>query len=258
MSTVFLIRHGESLSNIGVPSLRPETVELTKNGRQQAEAISRYLYKETHLDFIVTSSFTRTKQTAQATLSLFPSVPREVWAVHEFTYLGLQHDIRSTIQERQPIVQNYWNQCEPTAVDSAESESFVLFIERIRQFLQRLRDTDYHSIAVFTHKQFICAFLWCLQRGWLNLTQDDMKDYREFLDATPILTGGIVQVQFDDNYRIKHYQVITSHLKTSMNCADFEHPLAIPPMQLKAIDVDEMTQQAMEHREYGVDQECEL
>jgi probable phosphoglycerate mutase len=226
MSTVFLIRHGESLSNVGLPSLRPETVELTENGWQQAETISQHLYKVTQLDFIVTSSFTRTKQTAQPTLSLFPSVPREVWAVHEFTYLGLQHDILSSIKERRAIVQNYWKQCEPFAVESEDSESFILFIERIKRFLLRLRDTDYNSIAVFTHEQFICAFLWCLQRGWLDLTQDDMKDYREFLDANHIPNGGIVQMQFDDNYRIKQYEVITSHLKTSMNCAGFEHYVA--------------------------------
>lgn len=221
MSTVLLIRHGESLSNVGLPSLRPETVELTGNGWKQAEAISRYLYDETHLDFIVTSSFTRTKQTAQPTLALFPSVPREVWAVHEFTYLGLQHDILSSIKERRSVVQNYWKQCKPSAVDSADSESFVLFIKRIKQFLLRLRETDYNSIAVFSHEQFICAFLWCLQRGWLNLTQDDMKDYKEFLDTNHIPNGGIVQVQFNDNYKSKSYEVITSHLKTSMIYAGF-------------------------------------
>ncbi len=223
MSTVLLIRHGESLSNVGLPSLRPETVELTANGWQQAEAISRYLYDEIHLDLIVTSSFTRTKQTAQPTLALFPSVPREVWDVHEFTYLGLQHDILSSTKERRSIVQKYWKQCKPSAVDGADSESFVLFIKRIKQFLLRLRETGYTSIAVFSHEQFICAFLWCLQRGWLNLTQDDMKDYREFLDANHIPNGGIVQVQFDDNYKSKPHEVITSHLKTSMNCAGFDH-----------------------------------
>jgi len=225
MSTVLLIRHGESLSNVGLPSLRPETVELTENGWLQAEAISQYLFNETHPDFIVTSSFTRTKQTAQPTLALFPHVPREVWAVHEFTYLGLQHDILSSITERRPVVQNYWKQCKPFAAESADSESFVSFIKRIKQFQFLLRATDYNSIAVFTHEQFMCAFLWCLQQGWLNLTQDDIKDYREFLDANHIPNGAIAQMQFDDNYRIKQYEVITSHLKMSMNYASLEQCL---------------------------------
>jgi probable phosphoglycerate mutase len=220
MSTVLLNRHGESLSNLGLPSLRPETVELTENGWQQAEAISRYLYDEAHLDLIVTSSFQRTKQTAQPTLALFPTVPREVWAVHEFTYLGLQHDILSTIKERRAFVQNYWGRCKPFDVESPDSESFVLFIKRVKHLLFRLKQTSYDTIAVFSHEQFICAFLWCLQRGWLNLTQDDMKDYREFLDANPIPNGGIVRVQFDDDYASWSSAMITSHLKTSTPRAD--------------------------------------
>jgi len=143
--------------------------------------------------------------------------------VHEFTYLGMQHDILSTLNERRAFVQNYWDKCKPFAVESPDSESFVLFIKHIKQFLFRLKETSYESIAVFSHEQFICAFLWCLQRGWLNLAQDDMKDYKEFLDANPIPNGGIVRMQFEDNYKSKQHEVITSHLKTSMSCAGFEH-----------------------------------
>ena len=46
MSTVLLIRHGESQANAGLPSLRPETVELTEKGWQQAEDIAQYLYND--------------------------------------------------------------------------------------------------------------------------------------------------------------------------------------------------------------------
>ena len=107
MTTVLFIRHGESQTNAGLPSLRPETVELTENGWQQAEDIAWYLNKKAHPNLMVTSSFQRTKQTAQPTLALFPFVPREVRAVHEFTYLGSQHDILSSTKERRSIVQNY-------------------------------------------------------------------------------------------------------------------------------------------------------
>ena len=216
MPTVLLIRHGESQANAGLPTSRPESVELTGKGWQQADDIDRYLYNEARPNLIVTSSFRRTKQTAQPALALFPSIPREVWAVHEFTYLGLQHDTLSTLKERRPLVKNYWEQCKPSAVDSPDSESFVSFIMRVKCLLFRLRETSYATIAVFSHEQFICAFLWRLQRGWLNLSQDDMKDYREFFRANHIPNGGIVQVQFDDDYTGWQHEVITSHLKTSM------------------------------------------
>jgi broad specificity phosphatase PhoE len=216
MPTVLLIRHGESQANTGRPSLRPEIVELTEKGWQQAEKIAQYLCNEAHPDLIVTSSFRRAQQTAQPTLALLPSVLREVWAVHEFTYLGLQHDTLSTIKERQPLVENYWEQCRPFAVDSPASESFVSFIKRVKQLLFLLREMDYDTTAVFSHERFICAFLWQLQREWRNLSQDDMKDYREFFHANHIPNGGIVRVQFDDNYVGWQYEVIISHLKTSV------------------------------------------
>src|SRR5947209_1412602 len=159
MPTVLLIRHGESQANAGLPSLRPENVELTERGWQQAEDIARYLYNETHPDLIVTSSFRRTQQTAEPTLEQFPSVPSKVWAVHEFTYLGLQHDTLSTYREREPLVKNYWEQCKPSAVDSLDAESFISFIMRVKRLAFRLRETSHATIAIFSHEQFICAFL---------------------------------------------------------------------------------------------------
>jgi len=193
--------------------LRPETVEITEQGWQQAEAIARYLYDVTHPDFIVTSSFRRTKQTAPPTLVLFPYVLRDVWDVHEFTYLGSQHDTLSTIKERLLLVRSYWEQYRPSAVDSPDSESFISFIMRVKHLLFRLKGTSYTPIAVFSHEQFICAFLWLLRRGWLNLSQNDMKDYREFFHGNRIPNGGIVRVQFDDGYAGQQHEVIISHLK---------------------------------------------
>ena len=52
------------------------------------------------------------------------------------------------------------------------------------------------------------------------MTQDDMKDYREFLDANPIPNGGIVRVHSEDDYASWNYAMMTSHLITSMPCAD--------------------------------------
>ena len=170
---------------------------------------------EAHPDLIVTSSLRRTKQIAQPALVLFRSVPREVWAVHEFTYLGLQHDTLSTIKERLALVKDYWEQCEPSAIDSPDSESFLSFIMRVADLLFHLREMSYPTIAIFSHEQFICAFLWWLQRGRLNLSQDDMKDYREFFHANHIPNGGIVRVQFDDDYAGWQYEVITSHMHGS-------------------------------------------
>lgn len=218
MPTVLLVRHGESQANVGLPFFGPENIELTNEGWLQAEAIAQFLDEKIHPDLIVMSSFKRTKQTAQPTLALFPSVPREVWPVYEFTYLGSQHNTLSTIEQRRPLVERYWDQCKPSAIESPDSESFISFIMRVKKVLFQLKGTSYETIVVFSHEQFICAFLWWLQQGWLNLSEDDMKDYREFLHMNHIPNGAIVRVELENEFKIRHAEMITSHLHAGYRC----------------------------------------
>ena len=84
MRTVLLIRHGESLSNAGKPTSSPQNVPLTKLGKKQAEYIAEYLKSQSPLDLIVTSSYARSKQTAEQTILSFPLVPQKEWLVQEF------------------------------------------------------------------------------------------------------------------------------------------------------------------------------
>ncbi len=114
MSTILLIRHGESQSNAGMPTLYPEDVALTDLGVDQARWIADYLAFQVSPDLIVTSSFQRTRQTAIPTKLRFPFVSEEVWPVHEFTYLSRQEmQTPSTRQDRRPLVDVYWELCDP-------------------------------------------------------------------------------------------------------------------------------------------------
>ncbi len=110
MRTILLIRHGESESNVGSPTSFPETIPLTSLGREQAKRIAEYLKSQFSLDLIITSSYQRAKQTAELTMLSFPSVPEEEWPVKEFTYLSSVHGENSTIDERRPLVEAYWNE----------------------------------------------------------------------------------------------------------------------------------------------------
>src|SRR5690349_9493385 len=141
MPTAFLIRHGESESNVGLPTIDPKDVALTSLGRKQAERIAEYL-KFHPPNLIVTSPYLRTKQTAEPTAFIFHNTPEraaaeKVWPVQEFTYLSSMHRTYSTIEERRPRVSEYWEKSDPGFVDSLESESFRGFIDRVRAFLER-------------------------------------------------------------------------------------------------------------------------
>ncbi len=241
MRTVLLIRHGESLSNVGLPTSCAETVPLTELGKEQAKCISEYLKSQSSLDLIVISSYLRAQQTAEPTILSFPFVPQEEWLVHEFTFLSLNPNRTSTADERRPFVKKYWETSNPLRAHGPGAESFEQFIKRARKamkclrkslkttrssflervcaalrqfFRQPVKYTKHDTIAIFSHQQFICALLWLSKRGPVNLSRKKtMQEFKDFLDANPLPNGAIVRVRFGDSHEPWQYEIITSHLE---------------------------------------------
>jgi probable phosphoglycerate mutase len=213
MPTVLLIRHGESRSNAGLATSSPKFVGLTGKGSKQAKDIARMLKARFSPELIVTSSYLRTKQTAAPTKFAFPFVPEEEWLVHEFTYLSPSYwNEVTTIKERRPLVDAYWETCNPFYVDGPESESFEQFIERVREVKLRLKSTRLDKIVLFSHEQFISALLWLSKRDPGILFPDTMRGFRAFLKAHSIANGAIVQAKYHRGDNVWRYEMITSHL----------------------------------------------
>lgn len=214
MRNILLMRHGESESNVGLPTSSPKTVTLTKLGKEQAKCIAQYLKSHFSLDLIVTSSYQRAKHTASPTKLFFRSVPEKEWPVHEFTYLSSMHGEISTVHDRRPLVEAYWEICDPFYFDGPGSESFEQFIERVHQVLVYLKSMkEYNTVVIFSHEQFIRALLWLSQRDTIDLCRETMREFRDFLSANVLVNGVIVQVPFDNSDEQWQYKIITSHLK---------------------------------------------
>lgn len=226
MHRIFLIRHGQSQSNAGLATIGPENVALTSQGREQAERIAAFLKeKNTPLNLIVTSAYLRTKQTAAPTKEVFPHTPEEEWAVHEFTYLWSMHQEQSTVEERRPLVEAYWEQCLPSFIEdlgaglsyvSFKSESFTFFIDRVQAFLRQLKDAAYdrcENIAVFSHEQFITAALWIIKHSPVEISSKEMRDFRDFFNRNRIPNGAIVEIKVRRSHEVWSYELITEHLK---------------------------------------------
>ncbi len=219
MPTVFLIRHGESQSNAGLPTLSSEIVELTDKGWKQAKAIAQFLQEAQLIpDLIVTSSYLRTKQTAAPATLTFSSIPEEQWSVHEFTYLSMWHEENSTTEDRRQMVEYYWELSDPSIVDdpkfgSPAPESFEQFIMRVRRVRAQLEQTELDVIVIFSHEQFITAFRWLSEPDTLPITSETMRKFRAFLKTNPVPNGAIVRVEFRDSYKRWRYELITSHLE---------------------------------------------
>lgn len=221
MHKFFLTRHGESLANKGRATYNPKDAELTTLGYKQAWQAGKYLqkYPDLYLKRIVTSAYLRTKQTAEPTKKLLPySFVEEEWKVQEFTYLSPAYLGYSNTDYRRPLVDAYWDMCDPHYFDGHDSESFSVFIGRVRAFIRRLKVTR-ENIAVFSHEQFIDAVLWLLQYKPDEISPRAMREFRAFFKSHRIPNGAIVEItvrNIQDRPDAWETELITSHLKHTL------------------------------------------
>lgn len=192
--TVWFIRHGESLSNAGHPTLSPEFTGLTSLGMKQAEAITHMFPGSPAL--IVMSKYRRTQETAQPTIKRFPDARWEVWPdVHEFTYLSWSHSEGTTEQERQRYVDEFWQRNNPLYADGDGSETFIQFMSRISSALERLRYSKKDFIAVFTHGYFMRAVRWYLQNRPTRIDSRSMEEFYKLRSTFDIPNGAILPIE---------------------------------------------------------------
>lgn len=175
---VRLIRHGESAANAGEASLDHATIRLTTKGVEQAQLVARSFNHAP--DLIIASPFSRAQATAQATGAVFPATPVETWLVQEFTYLEPARCAGTTVAHRQDWVAAYWVKANPVFTDGEGAESFLDFISRAKAFLHRLAEHPVQDIAVFSHRQFINAVAWLIERKPQILDGGAMADWREY------------------------------------------------------------------------------
>lgn len=192
MIRVFLIRHGESESNAGLPSADPGSAPLTPDGHRQARRIARVLADVPAL--IVTSPYLRARQTAQPTISRFPGAACQEWPVQEFTYLAAFHGRASTAAQRQPYARAYWDRADPDHV-SPGAESFTSLTSRAADFLDRLSTQGSGPVVVFTHGLFMRAVAWMLLTGIVTPDHDQMCSFRGFADRYLIPNAGVIELR---------------------------------------------------------------
>lgn len=195
MATVLLVRHGESLSNIGMATKATEHVPLSYKGFKQAEEIAQHLKARAAPDLIVHSPYQRAKQTAEPTINAFAYTPFEVWPVQEFTYLSAWREEHTTIEQRRPVVDLYWDISDPNLVDGPDCESFKEFIQRVGDIKQRIKSSGYEKIVIFSHEQFISAFIWLIQHDKEEITPQKMGEFHVYVKENRIPNGAIRRVR---------------------------------------------------------------
>jgi len=210
MIEIWLIRHGESESNAGLPTSDTTKIALTPRGFVQAECMVTAFMRPPSL--IVTSPYLRAVQSAQPTMARFPQARLEEWPVHEYTYLSLDSRHNTTQHGRKPLVDAYWERCDPQYVDGDGAESFVALVARAQQTLDRIRRVDDDFAAIFTHGLFIRTLLWVQLAQPVEIDATLMRRYRSFISGFTAPNASILKLYVNGERELCFGNFITAHL----------------------------------------------
>jgi broad specificity phosphatase PhoE len=172
-----IVRHGQSEANAGLATTDPSTIPITALGEAQAKALAASF--QTAPSLVVRSPFVRTHLTASVTLARFPYVPVQEWPIHEFTFLSPARHRNTSVAQRRPAVQAYWDAADPDSVDGYGAESFATFWSRVESFWTRIQAAPEGTVA-FGHGQFMQLLLF-QRMGYERVpTSQAMKRFRLF------------------------------------------------------------------------------
>ena len=214
MREIWLIRHGESESNAGLPTSVTQLITLTPKGFAQAACAAAAIDRPPSL--IVTSPYLRSRQSAQPAIDRFPRARVEEWPVHEFSSLSLANRDNTTPEQRRPLVDAFWERCDPLYVDGDGAESFAALVERASSTLERLRRLEDEFAVVFGHGLFTRALLWVFLAGAPAIDARAMRRFRGFASGFAVPNASILKVYVDDAREAHFGAFSTAHLSADL------------------------------------------
>jgi len=187
----WLIRHGQSTANAGLPTSQYDEVPLTARGREQAREVAALVQRQP--DLLIVSPFLRARATAEPIRARWSRTRCETWPIHELTYLSPERCRGTTPETRRPLIEAYWQRCDPDYRDGPDAESFRCFMTRLADFHQCLLAVDGDFVVVVGHGQFFHAYLRGHKEGFAA-SAEWMKRYRTEETARPMKNCEIIQL----------------------------------------------------------------
>lgn len=212
MTTLLLVRHGQSVSNAGLRTVRPHLTELTEIGQEQARLTAAALPRPA---LIAWSPYRRASDTARPFIERWPEVPSVEWPVQEFTFLDPAAWEGTTVFERRPAVEAYWQRADPDYAESERAESFVQLLARADRVRRDVVALGGEPVIVFTHGLFSKLFIWRCAHPQAEVTAEAMARARAFALAFSFPNCGIVEVRLDRN-GATHQPADVSHLSPEL------------------------------------------
>ena len=187
---IWLVRHGQSAANAGLPTDDPAAIPLTEKGRVQAQEFAQWLPHDTYA--VWTSAYIRARETALPTLQRLEASARIHEDMHEFITLCPERCAGTSNLERMPWIEAYWKRSDPDFRDGASAETFREFSCRVRKVRSDL-DQSQGKLLVFGHGMFFALWIW-QELGFEDDTAVAMAAFRRFQLGLPMPNTGVYRL----------------------------------------------------------------
>ena len=211
MKEIWLIRHAESLANIGAETSTPKEISLSEKGFHQSQMLADSIVLRP--DLIVTSPYLRSQQTAENLVNRFPETPTEILSVQEFTYLSISHCRNTTHLDRKPLVKEFWARGDPHYCDGDQAESLAEFFRRVENFLLQMSEKRFELAFVFTHEQFIKALIWEVLHPKKVFDTSFMSEFQKFMISFSVPNTAIMKLRIEPDGEFYIGKIETAHLE---------------------------------------------
>ena len=164
LCTVYLVRHGESASNVGGVTVPHAWIPLTDLGRQQAIDLAGLLPGMP--GWVLASPFLRAVDTARPYADLVGQIVELEPLLQEFDMIDPALIAGMDQGQRRPVAERFWEEADPDKCMGDGAESFRAFASRVTSFLtDRLPTLPDHTVCFGMGS----GWRWRLGRCWALL-----------------------------------------------------------------------------------------
>ena len=216
MKKIYFVRHGESEGNAGPFRQGPDT-PLTEEGQKQAEIVARRL-EEVPIDIVISSTYTRARQTAKAINDILLK-PIEysdliVERKRPSAIINKHKDDKEVIEIERLVIENFHS---PEWKHSDE-ENFWDVKKRALETIAFLESRPEENILVVTHGLFMKTLFACVMFG-KDITS---KEYENLFLSLICDNTGISVLERRDFSKFGHPWVVATwndhaHLEELIN-----------------------------------------
>ena len=187
---IWLVRHGQSAANAGLPTDDPAAIPLTDKGHVQSREFAQWLPHGAYA--VWTSSYVRAQETALPTLQRLELSAQTHDDLHEFITLCPERCAGTSNLERMPWIEAYWKRSDPDFRDGASAETFREFSGRVRKVRNNLHQSQ-GKLLVFGHGMFFALWIW-QELGFDDDNAIAIAAFRRFQLGLPMPNTGVYRL----------------------------------------------------------------